>query len=269
MDHADRLELWRRNHPGIGEFGADAPARLLAFHAAWLRHVPFENITKREAGAPRPPAEFWRDHDARGSGGTCFDLTVACLDLLGYLGFTARPVFCAMPQAGPATHAALLVDLPEGVMLVDVGYALPRPVRLPARGTVRVATPWYDIELMRGPEGELLFFTRDGRGRRFRYRFTEREAGRRNFEAAWRVTCAPGARYMQGLALGRSRPAERLIFRAPNSIYRLSRSAHTLEMLPDVSAPLLAERFEIPEALIAAGLVASGPTGRSGPPMRG
>lgn len=254
MNPADRLERWRVTGASGGAIGAADAETLAALHAAWLRHVPFENVTKREAGAPRPPEVFWRDHDARGSGGTCFDATAACLDLLRGLGYRARPIFCALPQAGPAAHAALLVDLPDGTWLVDVGYALPQPVRLPERGLVRLATPWYDIELMRGPAGELLLFTSDGRGRRYRYRFTTRECGRANFNAAWRVTCAPGARYMRGLALGRARADHRLIFRAPNSIYRLGRDAQALETLPVVSAALLAERFDLPEPLLAAGL---------------
>ena len=266
MNHADRLERWRLFDPEIGGFGALDARGLAAFHAAWLRHVPFENVTKRETGAPRPPEAFWRDHDARGSGGTCFDATAACREWLGALGFEARAVFCPLPQAGPTAHAALLVALPEGTFLVDVGFALPVPVRLPERGSTRLSTPWYDLDLMRGPAGELLLFTRDGRGRRFRYRFTERAAGRRNFEAAWRASCAPTSRYMRGLALGRSRPGYRLIFRAPNSIYRLSRDAQTLEMLPEVTPRALAERFELPEALVAAGL--AGPKEAGAAPLQ-
>ena len=63
---------------------------------------------------------------------------------------------------------------------------------------------------------------------------------------------------MRGLALGRARADHRLIFRAPNSIYRLGRDAQALETLPVVTAARLAERFDLPEPLVAAGLAREG-----------
>jgi arylamine N-acetyltransferase len=157
------LDRW--GLPGQSPAGA---LRLESLHAAWLHHVPFENVSKlilSRGGRPearrRSIRRFWIDHFRWGAGGTCFDLTASFAHLLTFAGFEPRFVFCRLPGRSERSHVALLVRAPadakeekdEVVHLVDVGFALPCPVPIPKGLVIRRSTRYYDIEVRRGVEG--------------------------------------------------------------------------------------------------------------------
>lgn len=112
-------------------------AELLWAAGAAFRRLPYENLTKliRRAeaspGAPRrrAPADVLAEHLARGTGGTCFALTELFRVVLTDLGFRCRPALCDMGRRTDA-HCALVVDLPDGPVLMDPGYLLDRPLPL-------------------------------------------------------------------------------------------------------------------------------------------
>lgn len=248
------LERW-----GLDAVTPGAPD-LERLHAAYLRNVPFENATKlvkaaRAKGpdaAIRGPVEFWEDHLRWGSGGTCFSSTSAYLFLLRYLGFESRYVYCQLPAADPRAHVALTVTVEGKPYLVDVGYALPAPVPLPESGQVRRDTPYYDIELRSGPGGEVLVFTEDDRGQRFRYRVQPRPVSDAGFQEGWRLTFRREAPYMQRLALGRFDGDTRYLLKDPRSIYVIDRQGERAEPLPEPAVPVLSDRFRMPQPLLDA-----------------
>lgn len=247
------LAAWRLDALPAGDF-----SRLERLHAAWLRHVPFENLTKlvhcARAGRPeeavRRPDVFWREHLEWGSGGTCFAATEAFRWLLTELGMSARPVFADMPAERQRAHVALLVDTEKGPCLSDVGYALAAPVPLPKRGAVRRKTPHYDLEVRRGIAGEFLVFSEDDRGRRFRYRFEARPADTAEFETAWLDTVRPEAFYRTRLALGRFGERTRWLYRPPDAVTTITRRGEETIPLAEPRVPTLARVFELPEALV-------------------
>lgn len=233
---------------------------LNTLHAAYLTRVPFENATKLvKAGragtagaAMRGPVEFWEDHLRWGSGGTCFSATHAYQFLLRYLGFSARPVFCQLPASEAEAHTALLVQLEDRVILVDVGYALPAPVALPESGVIRRSTEFYDIEIRPGPQEEYLIFSEDDRGQRFRYRFTSREVSDAGFRKAWARTFEGGAPYMRRLALGRFERGVRLLYKDPTCVYQISRKGESSQALPEPRLDAISKLFKLPKPLLQA-----------------
>jgi arylamine N-acetyltransferase len=250
------LERW-----GCHESGPPDEEHLRRLHHAWLDNVPFENITKlmgaHSPGGGEPTrtlVQFWTDHLKWNSGGTCFDSAAAFRQLLEARDFSPRYVFCRLPGKGERSHVALLVTVGDDDWLVDVGYALPEPIPLPRSTTVRRQTPLYDVELRRGPEGEHLLFTEDGRGSRFRYSVAPVPATPAGFQAAWLDTFLPGAPYMSRLALGRFRGEARYIYKNASSLYVLSRTEAKLLAIPDPGVPHLSRIFGIEPELLEAGL---------------
>lgn len=251
------LESWELNLSAERDLDA-----LDALHGAYLTRVPFENATKlvkaartgnREA-ALRGPVEFWEEHLRWGSGGTCFAATNAYQFLIRYLGFTSYPVFCHLPAHEPDAHSALLVSVGKKQVLVDVGYALPAPIPLPAEGSIRRRTPYYDVEVRQGTQDEYLVFSEDKRGQRFRYRFTLRPAEEDAFLLAWGKTFHPQAPYMRRLAMGRFRDATRYLYKDPTCIYEITRAGERSRPLIDPVVTCLAETFGLPEPLLEAAM---------------
>ena len=117
--------------------------------------LPYENLTKvlkhdREGGVVRRgPEEVIRDHLRLGSGGTCFSLTAALLQVLRGLGLRAEPIL-ADRHYGENTHCALLVWLNEQPHLLDPGYLILRPLPLPgAKDFEQVVPPSVNEILLR------------------------------------------------------------------------------------------------------------------------
>jgi N-hydroxyarylamine O-acetyltransferase len=116
----------------------EALAGLMERH---LRTVPFENLDVM-AGTARPLGTdtVLQKIVAQGRGGFCYELNEAFRALLEHLGFAVRRIEARVWQAAaqrfgaPFDHLCLVVSLPEGEFLVDVGYGDSNraPLRLPA-----------------------------------------------------------------------------------------------------------------------------------------
>ncbi|TGE23110.1 arylamine N-acetyltransferase family protein [Hymenobacter metallicola] len=99
---------------------------LRALQAAHLFHVPFENLDIHR-GQPIHLTHSYEKVVEAGRGGFCYELNGVFYELLTALGFTARlisaRVFSSATTFGPEfDHMAILVTLPEGEYLVDVGF---------------------------------------------------------------------------------------------------------------------------------------------------
>ncbi len=253
------LARWETPPPGTPT--VDALDRL---HRAWLAQVPFENASKlikaarvmAPDAAVRGPVEFWEDHLRWGSGGTCFASTYAWQFLLRYLGYPSQLLFCHLPAEKPQAHTALLVEAEGQRWLVDVGYALPVPLPVPGKGAVRRRTPYYDVEVRRGPGDEVLVFSEDARGQRFRYRVRLGAVSEAAYLEAWRHTFALTAPYMKRLALGRFRDGTRYLYKEEGRVYAIDRAGERLVPLEGAPDAALAGIFALPRPLLAAALSA-------------
>ncbi|HEX7880676.1 MAG TPA: hypothetical protein VF720_14770 [Candidatus Eisenbacteria bacterium] len=251
------LQRWQ-----VGDLPESPSRRLDLLHAACLRRVPFENLTKliHRATAPtieaarRPAPVFWREHLEMGAGGTCFSTTEAFGQLLAAVDLEARPIFCHLRAERRHAHVALIVETEHGPRLCDTGYALAAPMPLPGRLAVRRKTRHYEMELRPGVDGEHLLFLEDWKGRRFRYQFRDVEITPEQWFGAWDDSLAPGAVYMNRLALGRFGVAVRWILHPDNRVMVLARRGERAIVLPGderAADRRLARLFQVPEMMLA------------------
>ncbi len=116
--------------------------------------VPFENLTKiiknsvtvASEKKKRLPGEVLRDFLSFGTGGTCFSLNAAFISILRIYGYEAYPLLCDR-HYGPNTHCAVLLIHDGSRFVVDPGYLMYRPVRIPSHITVTVPNRFNDLVL--------------------------------------------------------------------------------------------------------------------------
>jgi arylamine N-acetyltransferase len=102
---------------------------------AYIRHVPWESVSrivKRRATpktelCPRWPEEFWQEALKYGTGGTCFENSLAFFTLLNAVGFDGYLTINDMEN--PGCHAACIIMLNGQKYLADV--AIPIHCALP------------------------------------------------------------------------------------------------------------------------------------------
>ncbi|HTB66039.1 MAG TPA: arylamine N-acetyltransferase [Steroidobacteraceae bacterium] len=105
-----------------------------------LQAIPFENLdVMAHLRCELTTAGSLHKIVSRGRGGFCYELNEAFGALLGYAGFTVKRIEArvwSVPQQNfgpPFDHLALVVSLPEGDFLTDVGFGDNNrtPLRLP------------------------------------------------------------------------------------------------------------------------------------------
>jgi arylamine N-acetyltransferase len=110
---------------------------------AYTRRVPWESVTRiikrrltaSSANCPRWPEEFWQNAIAYGTGGTCFESSLAFFSLLTSLGYRGYLTVNDM-WASRACHAAITILLKDSKYLVDVTIPVHQAVRIdPGRVT--------------------------------------------------------------------------------------------------------------------------------------
>ena len=134
----------------LGVVARPAPdlASLTELVAHHMQSVPFENLDI-VAGRPQRLStdSALQKVVAQGRGGFCYELNEAFRALLEHLGFSVHRIEARVWQAAaerfgaPFDHLALIVSLPEGEFLVDVGYGDGNriPMRLPEDHTEDVS----------------------------------------------------------------------------------------------------------------------------------
>ncbi len=139
-------------HMGIA-LGHDTMANLDAVLSAFAR-IPYENLTKiigvseaNQAIVKHTPEEVIEGFISQGTGGTCFPLTLTLLRLVRALGFEAAPIL-ADRRYGTDTHCALICRIePDCWHLIDPGYLITTPCKLPGTVPARYTLPITTIEL--------------------------------------------------------------------------------------------------------------------------
>jgi len=144
--------------------GADL-AGLRQVYNAWCRNVPFDNSRKLIAvrggdDGPLPgdtPEDFLEAWLAHGTGGTCWAGNGALCALLTALGFDASRGVATMLVAPdlPPNHGTVVVDLPEGRLLVDASIMFVEPLPVADGIGSNVVHPAWGVQ-GRWSEGKLL-----------------------------------------------------------------------------------------------------------------
>ena len=155
--------------------------------------IPYENLTKiiktdsviSSGSAKRLPDEVLRDYLRYGSGGTCFSLTAAFIAVLSALGFEAHPIL-ADRHYGLDTHCALLFSHEAELLLLDPGYLIHTPTRLPTGAPVRISNGFNRIELTPSDAGARVeLHTIANNSRRLRLTYKVKPVDGPAFVRAW------------------------------------------------------------------------------------
>jgi arylamine N-acetyltransferase len=192
-DSTSLSQFWQAAQ--IAPAGEAGSALLLRRICAALGRIPYENLTKiiSAAGghvpaghAKRLPDQVLRDFAQYGAGGTCFSLTAACVAVLTAYGFEAYPML-ADRHYGTDTHCAVMLSFDGALWLLDPGYLLHQPARLPTTEPVTVTSGVQAIDLRpcdaAGRRVEL--FTLAGSARRSRLTYKVAPVDGPTFGRAW------------------------------------------------------------------------------------
>jgi N-hydroxyarylamine O-acetyltransferase len=178
-----------------------------------LQTVPFENLDIMNGR--RPPLSTAGVLDkvvVRGRGGFCYELNEAFGALLTHLGFTVRRTNArvwseARQEFGPPfDHLALIVSLPEGEFLVDVGFGDNNrtPMRLPEDSLTDISGSYSLAESAR----EVWLLSRSGQPL---YEVTLSEQPLSAFESMYRYhQSSPESVFSKGLICTRATPFGRI-----------------------------------------------------------
>ena len=201
----------------IGYAGTREPTlkTLRALHALHAGAISFENLDvllKRRIHLGAAALEQKLVRDKRG--GYCFEqngLFAAALKALGYdlTGLAARVYIGQTPGRIQRSHMLLLVKLPEGLYVADVGFgawALSAPLKLDETGEQQ--TPHGPYRIVPDGEGFLEQTIVDGQWTTL-YRFTLEEQLPQDYEVCnWYCSTHPESRFLTDLMVARV-PAER------------------------------------------------------------
>ena len=158
----------------------DSEDLVLAKLCAAFAQIPYENLTKiiksdaviSAGSAKRFPDEVLRDYLHIGTGGTCFSLTAAFIAILSALGFEAHPIL-ADRHYGTDTHCALVFFREQQILLLDPGFLIYQPTRLPTTEPRIIGTEFNTIELLpqeAGQKVELVTVVKNSRRSRLIYK---------------------------------------------------------------------------------------------------
>ena len=237
----------------IGYEGPAGPtlAALRAIHRLHVAAIPFENLSPL-MGDPVPlDLEALQAKLVRGGrGGYCFEHNLLLWAVLREIGFDAVGLGCRVLWGAPAdapvrqrSHMALLVRLPEGPFVADVGFGgmtMSAPLALQA-GVVQ-PTPHEPFRLLEAP-GEAYDLQADVGGRWLPlYRFDLSPQLPVDYEPAnWFVATHPSSPFPSHLMGARAEPHRRLaLFDARFTVRERDRPPveRTLESLDELGQVL-------------------------------
>ena len=155
---------------------------LLHYTLRAFSRIPYENITKVDSfnelgirSAKHTPDELVARYISKGTGGTCFPLTLTLARFITALGYEAHPIL-ADRRYGSDTHCAVIFRHRESPwQIVDPGYLINSPCALPPDNlSVRYQIGFTTIELRhKGSDKKTELFTSIGsEAESLRYRLT-------------------------------------------------------------------------------------------------
>jgi len=194
---------------------------LAAIHLQHPIAIPFENLNPLlrwpvRLDAPSLQQKLVRD----GRGGYCYEHNLLLSHVLRQLGFQVRwlaaRVLWNVPEGivRPRSHMLLLVDLPEGRYVADVGFGgltLTGPLRLQTDITQR--TPHEPFRLIADDEGYVMEARIDGAWRSL-YAFDLQEQRLTDYEVVnWYLCHNPESHFITGLFAARADHGRRYALR--------------------------------------------------------
>ena len=234
----------------------NADLKLLAMIAGAFSFLPYENVTKILKHARcvdsdsqlRRTKEVLEDHLRWNTGGTCFSLCNALLEVLTQNGFEA---FIAMGDMhyGANIHCAVIVKLLGRLYLLDPGYLLHQPIPLPQNGEeVRLHTSMNTVIVKWEENGIVSLYTEESGCRKWRYRLRVFPTDAAEFEKHWIRSFSLNS--METILLSRINEHGRIYFRK-DRLENVSPAARKKAIVSPDDAMALSHVFGLPADLIA------------------
>lgn len=240
----------------IGYAGPAEPtlAALSAIHRLHVAAIPFENLSPLMGDEVPLDLEALQAKLVQGGrGGYCFEHNLLLWAALRQMGFEAQGLGARVLWGAPAdapvrqrSHMALLVRLPEGPFVADVGFGgLTMSAPLALRTDVVQATPHEPFRLLEAP-GDAYDLQADGGGQWLPlYRFDLCPQLPVDYEPAnWFVATHPSSPFPSHLMGARAEPHRRLaLFDARFTVREKGAPAveRTLGSLDDLATVLTKE----------------------------
>ncbi len=236
---------------------AAADLHLLARIASAFSNLPYENVTKilKQASCSgsdsrlRRTDEVLLDHLLWNTGGTCFSLCNALLEVITRNGFDA---FVAMGDMhyGSNIHCAVIVRFPAADYLMDPGYLLHQPIRLPEEGQqIVIRTPMNIVMIKEEGNRIISLYTEESGRRKWRYRLRVWPVAHEEFEQHWIRSFSLNS--MDTLLLSRVNETGRIYFRKER-LEKVSPSSRDKRVIQPGETSVLSSVFGLPDDLIQA-----------------
>ncbi|MBN1357001.1 arylamine N-acetyltransferase [bacterium] len=155
--------------------------------------IPYENITKilriQSISDPlsrlRLPDVVLSDYRLYRTGGTCFSLVYCLKNILQECGYRCA-VHLADLGSSHNNHCALVIQQERDSHLIDPGYLITTPLKIPDTGHAVHPTRLYPVRLEKNQmDGSYYLSTLEPEGEKFRYRLHPHPVSERDFTALW------------------------------------------------------------------------------------
>lgn len=252
----------------LGHLGLEHKAPTLRYLnqliSAHVRRVPWESITriiKRSTtqdteDCPRWPVEFWRSAVRYGSGGTCFESSLAFYTLLSALGYQG---YLTVNDMGThrACHAAITVLLKDQKYLVDVTIPVHKAVRIIPGKTARARTFFHTYSIRTVGEDRYQV-ERSGYPNRTAFTLIDLPVAEPDFRDVVTADYTETGHFLKSVVIVKVIGDKVWRFNSEEKPFRLtgfSRSERTFTILsPETLARTLARKFLLPEEKISMAL---------------
>lgn len=218
--------------------------------------LPYENVTKilkqtrssDSRGKLRMEEEVIEDHLQWNTGGTCFSLCNALLKMLQASGFNAWIAMGDM-HYGENIHCAVIVNFDRDRYLLDPGYLLHQPIRVPMEGGQSVATTTMNVVVLKSESiNRISLYTNEGGIEKWRYRLKLEPTPESEFVEHWIHSFALNS--MEQVILSRVNEGGRIYYRK-NRLDFVSVAHRRKQRADHLIASDLSGIFGIPSDLIA------------------
>jgi len=219
--------------------------------------IPYENISKiiKSFENPDPdsriryPAEVMDEHIRLSTGGTCFSLVYFLKIILEDLGFQTD-IFMGDMNYGPDIHCAIIVTVQNEKYLVDPGYLLSKPLRLPSGDPVLHETASNFVKIFPDNNGYNVHTIEQNR-EKWRYLLKFPPVNETEFRNFWQKSFAHNM--LNSLLVTRSDDKARMYFRK-NRYSRITKTGKINENVKGNEVEFLTRTFGIDKYLVTKAL---------------
>lgn len=229
---------------------------------SYTRTVPWESVSrivKRHATAaasdcPRSPEEFWREAMGHGTGGTCFESSLAFYTLLTSLGYKGYLTVNDM-GTNRACHAAIIIELDGRKYLVDVTIPIYGAILIQPGVVTRRRTGLYDYVIR--PLGEDRYqVERSHHPSRVVFTLIDRPVSIAEYRRVVENDYGESGLFLKSVVMVKIMDDRVWRFFSDNKPYRLESfnraGRYESPLPPDAVSEVLARHFRIPEDSISA-----------------